>query len=313
MFAETIRDWVDKEAPKAYARELELHEADYPFELWEKMTDAGFHGIAVGEEYGGQGGDIMMQVQLGRGLARSLAGLSWVWALTSFAGAKSIGIYGSDEQKERFLPSITRGELRFSIGFSEPGGGTDVLGAMKTFARKTDGGWVVNGNKTWCSSAHVADYILLARPHRARGRQAAPGSVAVPPADQGRGRGHRAIGQARHARHRVVRRRPHRRFRARRSDAGRAGQGVVHAAADAQQRAHPGRLVLPRDPRRDHRGRAGLHEGAARLRSADRPVPDPPALHRGYRDPAQAGRADALRRSVAPEQRHPGPSWRRRC
>ncbi len=161
LFAETVKDWVDKEAPKAYARELELHEESYPFELWDKMTAAGFHAIAVSEEYGGQGGDIMMQVQLGRGLARSLAGLSWVWALTSFAGAKSVGIYGSDEQKQRFLPSISRGELRFSIGFSEPGGGTDVLGAMRTFAAKTDGGWVINGNKTWCTSAHVADYILL--------------------------------------------------------------------------------------------------------------------------------------------------------
>lgn len=78
-----------------------------------------------------------------------------------FAGAKSVGIYGNDEQKQRFLPSISRGELRFSIGFSEPGGGTDVLGAMRTFAAKTDGGWVINGNKTWCTSAHVADYILL--------------------------------------------------------------------------------------------------------------------------------------------------------
>ena len=161
LFAETVRDWVNKEAPKAYARELELHELDYPVELWDKMAAAGFHAIAVDEDYGGQGGDIYMQVELGRGLARSLAGLSWVWALTSFAGAKSVGIYGSDEQKERFLPAIARGELRFSIGFSEPGGGTDVLGALRTFAKKTDGGWVVNGNKTWCTSAQVADYILL--------------------------------------------------------------------------------------------------------------------------------------------------------
>jgi alkylation response protein AidB-like acyl-CoA dehydrogenase len=161
LFADTVREWVNKEAPKAYARELELHEETYPFELWDKMSAAGFHAIAIEEEYSGQGGDIFMQVTLGRGLARSLAGLSWVWALTSFAGAKSVGIYGTEEQKQRFLPAITRGELRFSIGFSEPGGGTDVLGAMRTFARRVDGGWIVNGNKTWCTSAHVADYILL--------------------------------------------------------------------------------------------------------------------------------------------------------
>jgi acyl-CoA dehydrogenase len=69
--------------------------------------------------------------------------------------------FGSDEQKERFLPAIANGELRYSIGFTEPEGGTDLLGAMRCFAERTDGGWVVNGNKTWCTSAQVADYILL--------------------------------------------------------------------------------------------------------------------------------------------------------
>jgi acyl-CoA dehydrogenase len=163
MFQEMVKSWVDKEAPKAWAREIERDEHQYPFELWDKFTEAGFHGISVPEEYGGQGGDIIMQMLLARGLSRSLAGLTWVWGLTSFAGSKSVGLYGTDEQKERFLPAIAQGEARFSIGFTEPGGGTDVLGAMRTFATRDDGagGWVLNGSKTWCSSAHVADYILL--------------------------------------------------------------------------------------------------------------------------------------------------------
>ncbi|HEX4110680.1 MAG TPA: acyl-CoA dehydrogenase family protein [Solirubrobacteraceae bacterium] len=161
LFRATVRDWVEREAPKAWARELEAREADYPFELWEKMTRAGFHGLAVPEEYGGQGGDLLAQVELGRGLARSLGGLTWVWAITSFAGARAITMMGREEQRERFLPAIARGELRFSIGFTEPGGGTDVLGALRTSARRVDGGWVLSGNKTWCSSAHVADYVLL--------------------------------------------------------------------------------------------------------------------------------------------------------
>jgi alkylation response protein AidB-like acyl-CoA dehydrogenase len=161
VFRRQVRKWVDKETPKDYARELERHEHDYPFDLWDKFTKAGYHGLSVPEEYGGEGGDIITQMVLARELCRSLGGLSWVWGLTSFAGSKSIGIYGSDEQKERFLPAIARGELRFSIGFTEPGGGTDVLGAMKTKATKVDGGWSISGTKIWCSSAHVADYILL--------------------------------------------------------------------------------------------------------------------------------------------------------
>jgi acyl-CoA dehydrogenase len=161
LFAETVRDWVNNETPKDYAREIEKKEGEYPFDLWDKFTEAGFHGISVAEEYGGQGGDIFMQMLLARGLSRSLAGLTWIWGLTSFAGSKSVGLYGSPEQKERFLPQIVKGEARFSIGFTEPGGGTDLLGGMRTSAKREEGGWVINGNKTWCSSAHVADYILL--------------------------------------------------------------------------------------------------------------------------------------------------------
>ena len=161
LFQQETRAWVDREAPKSWARELERNEAEWPFELFDKFTRAGFHGIGIDEAYGGQGGNVLVQMILARELARSLGGLSWLWGITSFAGGKSIGLYGTDAQKERFLPPITRGEVRFAIGFTEPGGGTDVLGGMRTHARKVDGGWLVNGSKTWCSAAHTAHYILL--------------------------------------------------------------------------------------------------------------------------------------------------------
>jgi acyl-CoA dehydrogenase len=161
VFVRSTRKWVDKELPKSWARDLEKREHEYPFELWDKFTKAGYHGLSVPEEYGGEGGDVLTQVAFARELSRSLGGLAWVWGLTSFAGSKSIGLYGSEEQKQRFLPEIAEGKARFSIGFTEPGGGTDVLGAMKTEATRVDGGWSISGSKIWCSSAHVADYILL--------------------------------------------------------------------------------------------------------------------------------------------------------
>jgi acyl-CoA dehydrogenase len=161
LFRKETHDWVERECPKAWAREAEAREHEYPIDLWEKLTRGGFHGIGIDEEFGGQGGDVVVQSILARELARTLGGLAWIWGITSFAGGKAIGTMGSQEQRERFLPPTARGELRYSIGFTEPGGGTDVLGALKTSARRTDGGWVLNGNKTWCSSAHVADYILL--------------------------------------------------------------------------------------------------------------------------------------------------------
>jgi acyl-CoA dehydrogenase len=101
-----------------------------------------------------------MQMLLARELARSLGGLAWIWGITSFAGSKSIGLYGTPEQKAKYLPEIAAGRLKAAISFTEPGGGTDLLGSLSTAAEKVDGGWVLNGEKIWSSSAHVADYLL---------------------------------------------------------------------------------------------------------------------------------------------------------
>jgi alkylation response protein AidB-like acyl-CoA dehydrogenase len=166
-FRDMVHKWVDAQAPKSWARALEKDEHNYPFALWDKFTEAGFHGIGIEEQYGGQGGDVVTQMILARELARSLGGLAWIWGITSFAGSKSIGVYGSEAQKQKFLPQIAAGKLRAAISFTEPGGGTDVLGALRTEAVRGDGGWILSGEKIWSSSAHVADYLLvLARTDR---------------------------------------------------------------------------------------------------------------------------------------------------
>lgn len=160
-FRDTVERFVAAEMPKDWARELERKEDSYPFELWDKFTEGGFHAIGIAEEYGGAGGDIMMQVLLARALSRTLGGLAWLWGITSFAGSKSMSHFGSEEQKRKFLPQIAEGKLRAAISLTEPGGGTDVLGAMRTFAERGDGGWIINGEKIWSSQAHVADYLLV--------------------------------------------------------------------------------------------------------------------------------------------------------
>jgi acyl-CoA dehydrogenase len=161
LFRRFLRDWVDKEIPKDYANELEQQEHEFPHELWDKFTDAGFHAVGIDEKYGGQGGDIVSQMILCRELARSLAGLTWVWGISSFSGAKSVGMYGTEEQKMDILPRLAKGEVKFAIAYTEPAGGTDILGAMTTTAVKDGDGWVINGQKIWSTAAHVADYLLL--------------------------------------------------------------------------------------------------------------------------------------------------------
>lgn len=161
LFRDSVRRWVDQECPKEWCRDLERREHEYPQQLWDKLTEGGFHGVGIDEEYGGLGGDIIIQAVFMREFARNAAGLGWVWGITSFSGAKSIGFYGSEEQKNEFLPKMAAGELKVSMSFSEPGGGTDLLGAMRTSAAKVDGGWVINGEKIWSTGADSADYLLV--------------------------------------------------------------------------------------------------------------------------------------------------------
>ncbi|MDI6909223.1 acyl-CoA dehydrogenase family protein [Nocardioides sp.] len=160
-FRDELRSFVEREIPKNVARAAEAAGPDYPLHLFDKLARAGYHATAVPTEYGGHGADMLTQLIQARELARSLAGMVWIWGMTSFAGANSIGLYGTEAQKREFLPRIARGDMRVTIGFTEPGGGTDVLGAMTTTAQKVSGGWVVNGVKKWCTSAHVSDRILL--------------------------------------------------------------------------------------------------------------------------------------------------------
>ena len=161
MFRDSIYKWVENECPKSWCRELEQQEHVYPQELWDKLSEAGFNGIGIAEEYGGMGGDIIIQAIFMREFARSASGLAWIWGVTSFSGSKSIGYYGSEEQKQRFLPLMAAGKLRTAMAFTEPGGGTDLLGAMKTTANKVDDGWLVNGEKVWSTTADTADYLLV--------------------------------------------------------------------------------------------------------------------------------------------------------
>jgi alkylation response protein AidB-like acyl-CoA dehydrogenase len=161
LFRDSVHKWVENECPKAWCRELERKEHEYPQELWDKLTEGGFHGIGIPEEYDGMGGDIVIQAIFMREFARNAAGLGWLWGITSFSGAKSIGFYGSEEQKRRFLPKMAAGKLSTAISFTEAGGGTDLLGGMKAEAKKVDGGWVINGEKIWSTTADTADYLLL--------------------------------------------------------------------------------------------------------------------------------------------------------
>lgn len=153
----TVRDFVDKDV-KPVARELE-HADTYPGDLIERMKDLGIFGLAVPEEYGGNPVSMPCYVLVTEELARG-----WMSLAGAMGGhtvvAKLLVHFGTDEQKERYLPRMATGEVRATMALTEPGGGSD-LQAMRTTARRTADGYVVNGAKTWITNSRHSKLIAL--------------------------------------------------------------------------------------------------------------------------------------------------------
>jgi len=123
-----------------------------------KMGRDGWLGIGWPTEYGGQGRGLVEQFIFYDESWRARAPIP---ALTINAIAQTIMTFGSEEQKQFFLPRILRGELHFSVGYTEPQSGTD-LASLRTRAVRDGDDWVINGQKIYTSLAAYADYIWLA-------------------------------------------------------------------------------------------------------------------------------------------------------
>src|SRR5882724_12010041 len=153
----TVRDFVDKDV-KPVARELE-HADTYPEALIERMKALGVFGLAIPEEYGGTLVSTPCYVLVTEELARG-----WMSLAGAMGGhtvvAKLLLDYGTDEQKERYLPRMATGEIRATMALTEPGGGSD-LQAMTTTAKRDGGDYVLNGTKTWITNARRSGLIAL--------------------------------------------------------------------------------------------------------------------------------------------------------
>jgi len=163
-FPSTVRDWVNDKCPKDYALEIERQEdhdgSNFPEELWQNMAEAGFFGIGIDEELGGQGGNCTIQSIFMEEIARSLGGIAWIWGVNQF-NTKSIQRFASDSLKAELIPQLVEGKVKTAIAVTEPGAGTDLLGGMITTATPDGDGWRINGAKIWSTMAHVSDYLLL--------------------------------------------------------------------------------------------------------------------------------------------------------
>ncbi|MAE94540.1 MAG: acyl-CoA dehydrogenase [Deltaproteobacteria bacterium] len=162
----TVRAFAEKEI-LPFVEQYE-QEARYPLELIAKLPPLGFMGPMIPEEYGGSYMDVVTYGIICEEIAR----VDWVTAsVISVANslvAGSITKFGTEEQKQRWLPQVADGTCLCSACLTEPGGGTD-LGNMKTTATKVEGGWKLNGTKVFISHAdHAGLFFVVASVDLAR-------------------------------------------------------------------------------------------------------------------------------------------------
>ncbi|MBO8179060.1 MAG: acyl-CoA/acyl-ACP dehydrogenase [Archaeoglobus sp.] len=160
MIANAARD-IAKDFPPEYWREKEEN-GEFAEEFFKAISDAGFMGIVIPEEYGGGGYGITELLIAMEELAANGCGMAGIWymVLTEVFGALTIVRHGTEEQKEKYLPKIAKGEMEFCMALTEPDAGTNTL-AIRTTAVKDGDEWVINGNKIFISGADRAKGMLI--------------------------------------------------------------------------------------------------------------------------------------------------------
>ncbi len=129
-------------------------------DIFKAMGDAGLLGLTIPEEYGGLGAGYVTYGLVAREIERVDSGYRSMMSVQSSLVMYPIHAYGSDTQREKFLPGLAAGTLIGCFGLTEPDAGSDPAG-MKTTAKKTADGYVLNGAKMWISNAPIADVFVI--------------------------------------------------------------------------------------------------------------------------------------------------------
>lgn len=155
---ESIANFATKElAPHAE----EWEETTFADWVFPRMGELGFLGLSYPEEYGGQGGDYFASLVLAEEMPRAnCGGLSMGVAVQTDMATPPVHLFGTEEQKQKYLVPAIKGQKIACLGITEPDAGSDVAG-IKTRAVRDGDEWVINGSKTFITNGHRSDYIVL--------------------------------------------------------------------------------------------------------------------------------------------------------
>jgi alkylation response protein AidB-like acyl-CoA dehydrogenase len=158
MWHDMMHAFMEKEVGRDYTREHD-QSREFPEELFQKAAEQGWLGLLIPESQGGMETDPIMFAIFCEAIGKYSLDTA-ACLMTSMFTATNIAKHGTPEQHEKYLKPFMRGEMKFSISISEPQSGSDAAGARST--AKLDGDeWVLNGNKVWCSGAHLPNTTIL--------------------------------------------------------------------------------------------------------------------------------------------------------
>lgn len=158
MIQEMVRDFAEREI-KPFAREHDEN-ATFPIETFKKMGGLGLLGIPFPEEYGGSGGDTISYVIAVEEIGKACGGTGLSYAAAISLGASPIYYFGTEEQKQKWLVPMARGEALGSFGLTEPNAGSDA-GGTQTRAELVGDEYIINGEKQWITNAGYARQVIV--------------------------------------------------------------------------------------------------------------------------------------------------------
>jgi alkylation response protein AidB-like acyl-CoA dehydrogenase len=155
---EMVRQFVDEQIlPKA--EHYDGHD-EFPEPIVEQMKELGLFGVTIPEEHGGMGLDLTTYAMIVEELSRGWISISGV-VNTHFIGSYLLMKFGSDAQKEKFLPRMATGEIRAAFSLSEPELGSDVAAIKTTGVKQDDGGYEINGQKMWVTNGLRSGIVFV--------------------------------------------------------------------------------------------------------------------------------------------------------
>ncbi|MBV8064274.1 MAG: acyl-CoA dehydrogenase family protein [Actinobacteria bacterium] len=150
LVRDTVREFAQTRVAPV-AAELD-RESRFPYELVEEMSELGLMGIPIPEEYGGAGADTVTYALAVEELTRIDSSVAITMAAHTSLGTMPIYLFGTEEQKQEWLPQLASGKALAAFGLTEPNAGSDA-GATSTRAQLRDGSWIVNGAKMFITNA----------------------------------------------------------------------------------------------------------------------------------------------------------------